>query len=695
MASVTYKINSQFDEAGAKKAQESLNALEKTARGLTNVFKGLVAVFAANQIGKAISDIVSAFETQQKALAELTRSVQNNANLTSKSLQNIIDYTQKLQKQSIYGDEELQKQAAFLAGLNLTEEQIKNILNASVNLASSGMMPLDTAVENLAKTYAGTAGEISVLIPSIRNLTKEQLESGEAVALVTRQFQGMAETAAQTLEGRTKQITNIIGDIKEKIGATFAIAKLEVLERLKPILEGIDEWLSKNLNKIVNFFINLPEIAGIALNAVWSIIKRVFTFDYLYENFKNLADLIFKVFLLLLRSIYATLNAVSNTIWWPLEYGFNIIVFSIQKAFVGLVNLFILGIQKIVDLVNKVLPKDKELKLGFGTLKEPEAPKFEGEAIKNAWKNIGSEFWQGVKNLSNAASTLVNNALSPIIPVINEAMDKISDVLDRKLPDKYQKFLFPETQTINASGTVGPMAPAVEVANIGYGHGFEGETGPVAQVSSMFGSLLQAIGPLIDMFMQLNSIRMILNPLQIVFQAILRTLQPIIDSLLKPLIGIFDIIGQTIGKMLAPLLLQLAPIIKLVSQAFIFIYNYALRPFGNAVIWLIVTIHNMIATVVNGVIRALDKIPFVNIDWRMEKLNYDQLSLQAISETDLNTSGSIAMQQQSTTGASATYTGVRDVTINIYFEHSFVNGDARAIALMLRDEIRYAEKLGY
>ena len=239
------------------------------------------------------------------------------------------------------------------------------------------------------------------------------------------------------------------------------------------------------------------------------------------------------------------------------------------------------------------------------------------------------------------------------------------------------------------------MAPAVEVANIGYGHGFEGETGPVAQVSSMFGSLLQAIGPLIDMFMQLNSIRMILNPLQIIFQAILRTLQPIIDSLLKPLIGIFDIIGQTIGKMLAPLLLQLAPIIKLVSQAFIFIYNYALRPFGNAVIWLIVTIHNMIATVVNGVIRALNKIPFVNIDWRMEKLNYDQLSLQAISETDLNTSGSVAMQQQSTTGASATYTGVRDVTINIYFEHSFVNGDARAIALMLRDEIRYAEKLGY
>jgi hypothetical protein len=33
--------------------------------------------------------------------------------------------------------------------------------------------------------------------------------------------------------------------------------------------------------------------------------------------------------------------------------------------------------------------------------------------------------------------------------------------------------------------------------------------------------------------------------------------------------------------------------------------------------------------------------------------------------------------------------------INIYYEHSYVNGDAREIAIQLRNEIRMAEAAGY
>jgi hypothetical protein len=44
---------------------------------------------------------------------------------------------------------------------------------------------------------------------------------------------------------------------------------------------------------------------------------------------------------------------------------------------------------------------------------------------------------------------------------------------------------------------------------------------------------------------------------------------------------------------------------------------------------------------------------------------------------------------------SASYTAARDVVINIYFNHSFVNGDAESIAVMLRDEILLAEAKGY
>lgn len=712
MASITYYINSKHDDQGIRKAKEGIESLGSSVRNLTNIFKGLIGVLAFREIAQFVSDTIEAFQTQQKALSALTISIQNNANLTGKSLQNIINFTQKLQKHSIYGDEELQKQAAFLAGLGLTENQIKNVLEASVNLASAGIMPLENAAKNLAKTYSGTAGELGSLIPAVKNLTTEQLASGEAVSIINKQFQNMMEAASQTLEGRTKQIANIIGDIKEKLGGLFGIAKLELLERMRPILEGIDEWLSKNMSKIINFFINLPQIVSIAGKSIWGIMKKIFTFEYIYNSFSNVADLIYQVFVLLLKTIWNTLQAVSATIWYPLKYGFDQIAYGIQSVFAKIVNFFVTGIQWVLDKINSALEfigqGDKKIKLDIQQIGGPEKPKLQSAEISNAWEKIGTDFTTQLNMIGESAGKFWHDATGPLT-IASEALKEISDVLERQLPDKYTKTLFPETTYTVREATGVPIAP--EIANLGYGHGFEGETVPVSQVSAIgevfnyikqtfmgivptFDSLLGAVQPLIDMFFQINSIRLILNPLQIVFQAILKTLQPVIDSLLKPLIGIFQIIGQTIGKMLIPLIMQLSPIIKLVSQAFIFIYNYALRPFGNAVIWLIVTINNMIANVVNAVIRALNKIPFVRISWRMETMSFDQMKLQSISEADLTSAGTEAMQQ-SAIGASATYTGVRDVTINIYFEHSFVNGDARAIALALRDEIRYAEKLGY
>ena len=50
---------------------------------------------------------------------------------------------------------------------------------------------------------------------------------------------------------------------------------------------------------------------------------------------------------------------------------------------------------------------------------------------------------------------------------------------------------------------------------------------------------------------------------------------------------------------------------------------------------------------------------------------------------------------QTAAAASASYTAARDIYVTINFNQSYVNGDAREIALNLRNEIRTAEALGY
>src|SRR6056297_2225202 len=144
MASVTYKISGKHNPKGLNSATKGLKRLGKAASSVNTIFKAFVAFKGVQMIGRQVGKTTAAFATQQKALSGLTQATTNNANLTTKSLQRIIDHTSKLQKNSIFGDEALQEQATMVAGMGATEVQIKKVLDAAVNLASSGYGTLES-----------------------------------------------------------------------------------------------------------------------------------------------------------------------------------------------------------------------------------------------------------------------------------------------------------------------------------------------------------------------------------------------------------------------------------------------------------------------------------------------------------------------------------------------------------------------
>ena len=226
MSSVTVEINGR--ETVSQAALQASGSMKKMGDDSKGFLKGITitagdVVDALQGIHSAVSSFLDAFSVQQTALATLSQSVGNNLNLTAGAMERLVDYSGELQAKSIYGDEELQKQASYLSSLQLTEEQIRNVLSASVDMASSGLMPLDTAVKNIAKTFGGMAGELGEKIPALRELTAEQLKAGEAVDLLAKNFAGYAESAVNTLAGTEAQINNIIGDIQEKIGGVFGV----------------------------------------------------------------------------------------------------------------------------------------------------------------------------------------------------------------------------------------------------------------------------------------------------------------------------------------------------------------------------------------------------------------------------------------------------------------------------------------
>ena len=92
-------------------------------------------------------------------------------------------------------------------------------------------------------------------------------------------------------------------------------------------------------------------------------------------------------------------------------------------------------------------------------------------------------------------------------------------------------------------------------------------------------------------------------------------------------------------------------------------------------------------------------LPWVNID---EISGFDDYN-KGISDiwngggnTDSDNAylnNAISQSASNVTGASASYTAARDIYVTINYEHSYVNGDAREIALSIYDELKDCKKL--
>ncbi len=703
MSQITYKISGRNDSSAIDQAKKGLLSLGDSVNKLNTLFTGFVGLKVIQKLGSVIGDTTKAFQTQQNAIAQLTNSISNNANLTAGSLKRIVDFSSQLQKKGIFGDEELQKQASYLASLGITENQIKGVLEASASLAAKGIMPLDSAVKNMAKQFGGMAGELGEKIPALRTLTAEQLKAGEGIALVQKQFAGALETAASTLEGKTTQVQNTLGDIKEKIGAVFGHLKIGALTAIQPFIEKFDAWLEVAVGKIINIIKAFPQVASMVGSILSTIVSNIFNINYLITLISSLGKYTWDVF----KSVIVNLEPIIGNLFiqainyllyihYRIAKGIDWIGATLKDTFLlvaeTFINSIIGGVNKVIETVSKIPGIDiskvanvdfktdsaKTVKETTGSFDEWSKASWSG-ALKTKDVDIIGNLKDLVSDTFSGLTTLWTDITTPLMEGTDEIIGQLKEIVDKPVD------IYGTTPSLSSSTS----APMIAESSASSGPNIMGDM-------SILGLLKDFVSPLTDMIKSMSSIKMIMDPLQIVFKGIFDVLRPIIDSLLRPLIGIFRIIGTTIGKVLAPILMQLSPVIELISKAFVFLYNKAIAPLANAIIWVISTVYNLVANLVNAVIGAINKIPGVNIQWRMAALDYESMKLREINESDLDTAGAEAGVGYSggSTASGASYSGQRDITNNFYFDIERLSGNDRSEALAMLDQIKSAIQLG-
>ncbi len=235
----------------------------------------------ANALLGAIKSSIDLFGKQEEAEKKLRFAA-------GQMTEALIAQANALQKNTRFGDEQIIAQQAYLASLGLTEQQIKDTISASVDLAAATGMTLESAVMNTSKTLSGMAGELGEKLgPGFRELSQEALKAGDGIKFIAEQFGGTAQADAETFTGQIEQMKNAVGDAGEAIGGLLAPFVQRVAGFFQAAAEGASNFFKELDETPIETLIRTFEEAGIAGEALDGIVLI-----HLQQNLEEVNDTI-------------------------------------------------------------------------------------------------------------------------------------------------------------------------------------------------------------------------------------------------------------------------------------------------------------------------------------------------------------------------------------------------------------------
>jgi hypothetical protein len=247
---VTIQINVDAKDAQAaiddfgRQSTKALSNTEKQSNNFFNTFKA-GALRLAGPIGAVIGGFVSIQKGINDAVesAKITRQIEASllavGDASSDTVQQILDFASAIQKATGVSDDLVKSTFITAQNFGISTDKAKELTVAAIDLAAATGTDVESAVRLLGGTFDGTVGKLANYGEEFRNLTKEQLEAGNAIDIVSKKFGGSASKDLDTFGGRLGQLSNSFGDFLKAIGKTVTESPA-VQDALKFTAEGID-----------------------------------------------------------------------------------------------------------------------------------------------------------------------------------------------------------------------------------------------------------------------------------------------------------------------------------------------------------------------------------------------------------------------------------------------------------------------
>lgn len=598
---ISYPIQGKYNPKGEKDAINGIKKMTDAAKTFNLAVKGFVVAKVIQGINKVVNGSTEAFKNQNKAIVNFNKAVSNNAKLTNESLGNLNKTMSDLSRNNFFDGDALNNAAAFASNLGLSENQIKDVLSAATDLAAATGQDLNSAVKTLSESYAGNVGQLGKLNPAVKNLTKEELANGEAVKLIQKQYEGFADTMANTFSGRDTQFANAFSDLQASVGGIIQAAKFGLEGILMGPLNKITGWITENRETIIKVLYGLPDILKVVGKTGFEIIKKTFT----SEGMANLFSFLGKSLLIYLK---ASLTATFELIRGLFDDILTLLDFVFGNTWRNLQDLLGKLGNKLVDTLNtafqKVLsaPGVKQLYEWLSGNKVANAQvisfKFKTDHAKEnlSWKDVTSTFDANFKKLVSTYKTEVQNGIAAETKALkefasfysdltDEAVSQIKDILSKDLPEDVKQAMVAgiveansETSTNTVisdsatnidSGVSNASKGLQKLTSIIQTLGDVGQAVSLALSQNWIGLILMLIAKLVSALEGISdSFSAFTDSISTIMGIVAEIIKPVVEDSIKPFLDGMQNLGTIIGELLSPIIMLLNEILVPILNSF-------------------------------------------------------------------------------------------------------------------------------
>jgi hypothetical protein len=389
MAGITIPLITEFKDTGIKQAMKEFKDLETVGEKAQFAIKK-AAVPAAAALGAVVAVIgqaVKAAIEDEAAQASLARQIEASTGATTAQIKGVEDYISSLGRSVAISDDEARPafQALVVATKDLTIAQ--DLLNLAVDVSAATGKDLASVSDALAKAYAGNMRGLQALSPELKLMIKDGADLQTVMGVLTTNFGGAGEAAANTAAGGMKKLGIAFGETKESIGTAF----LPVFEKLLPVVEKFAAWAEKNpsLLAAVVAALGILAISILAVNAAMMLnpaiaitagiialgVAIVVAYKK-FEGFRNVVDTVFNAVKTAINFGIAAFKTYYNAVKFYLDTVVDVFQFFRNDVW-GVIKQLVTGVKSIMEgVVNALI--------------EPFKAAFNG--IARAWNNTIGKF---------------------------------------------------------------------------------------------------------------------------------------------------------------------------------------------------------------------------------------------------------------------------------------------------------------